>query len=273
VSWSVVARKDFQDAIRSRWLHGLTALFAVLVAGTVFAEQFIASGNQVQSNQLLGGLILKNLIVQSLVPLAALVIAYNAIVGERESGSLKLLLALPHRRAEVVAGKVIGRSAAFVAAIAVGFLVPTLALALGPLRLQFLTLLGYVFLTAVLGAAFVSIATGASAAVSSNIRAIGIAIALYFVFVPVWSAVQLPLSFFLSSSGTPGWFPLNGQETLRAFRLLNPTGSFDILASAYLGGTLFSGDARLEVGATAMLLGWIVLPPMIGLYIFERADL
>lgn len=273
MSWEVVARKDFQDSVRSRWLQGLTVLFVVLVAGVIWVLR-PGPGETVSSNQVLNSLLLKDALVTTLVPLIALVVAYNAVVGERESGSLKLLLSLPHSRADVVAGKVIGRSAAFGVAVLVGFLLPALALALGPLQFEVGSFVGFTLLTALLGAVFVAIAVGASAAVPSNTLAIGITVGLYFLFVPLWGAVQIPLQLYFQVSSPPAWLSLTGPEVIRLLRLLNPTGAFKIVTNAYLGSTLFAGDqARLHLGATAMLLAWLLAPPLFGLWRFERADL
>jgi len=112
MSWLVVARKDFEDSIRSRWLIGLTALFVGLVALIAAVSLRLSTGGQtISTNAFLSGNFM-GLLSGTLVPLIALVIAYNSVSGEWKSGSLKLLLSLPHSRADVVFGKVAGRSAA-----------------------------------------------------------------------------------------------------------------------------------------------------------------
>ena len=47
-----------------------------------------------------------------LVPLIALVLGYDAIVGEKERGSLELLLSMPITRFEILLGKFSGLAAA-----------------------------------------------------------------------------------------------------------------------------------------------------------------
>ncbi|MDZ7850465.1 MAG: ABC transporter permease subunit [Halodesulfurarchaeum sp.] len=56
-----------------------------------------------------------------LVPIMALIAGYLAIAGERESGSLKILLGLPPSRGEVLAGKFLGRAAVVGIGVAAGF--------------------------------------------------------------------------------------------------------------------------------------------------------
>jgi len=138
-------------------------------------------GETISTNALLGANFM-GLLSGTLVPLIALVIAYSAVTGERESGSLKLLLSLPHSRADVVFGKVAGRSAALSTAIIVGFVVPAVILALGPLSLDIVSYVGYTLLVALLVSVFVAIAVGWSAAAPSQRIALGGAIGLYFLF-------------------------------------------------------------------------------------------
>jgi ABC-2 type transport system permease protein len=273
MTWSAVARKDFEDAVRSRWVAGLSALFVLLVSAAAYLVR-PAPGQTISSNQVLNSLFVRDALVTTLVPLIALIVAYNAVIGERESGSLKLLLSLPHSRADVVFGKVIGRSGAIAAPIAVGFLLPAVVLLVVPaVNFDAISYVGYTLLTAVLGVAFVSIAVGFSTAASSSRRAIAGAIGIYFLFVPLWGAIRFPLQLYLSGGG-PSWLPLTGQQALRMLRLLNPTGSFKIVSNAFLQGGLYTqGSVNMQVSATLMLLVWILVPPLLGLLWFQEADL
>jgi ABC-2 type transport system permease protein len=273
MTWTAVARKDFEDAIRSRWVAGLSMLFVLLVSLAAYLVR-PAPGQTISSNQVLNSLFVRDALVTTLVPLIALIVAYKAVVGERESGSLKLLLSLPHSRADVVFGKVAGRAGAIVAPIAVGFLLPAAVLLVVPaVNFEVGSYIGYTLLTAVLGVVFVSIAVGFSTAASSARRAVAGAIGTYFLFVPLWGAVQLPLQLYLGSGG-PSWLPLTGQQALRMLRLINPTGSFKIVSNAFLQGSLYTGgDVNLQVSATLMLLVWILVPPLLGLLWFQDADL
>ena len=277
MSVEAVARKDFEDAVRSRWLLGLSAFFVLLVSAVVY---FLGrGGGQFTTTDLINSIFIKDALVTTLIPLIALVIAYGAVVGERESGSLKLLLSLPHSRADVVFGKVLGRAGAIAVPVGLGFLLPGLIAAAGPLQLQFSYYIGYILLVTVLAAAFVGIAVGFSAAVGSNRLAIAGAIGIYFLFVPLWGAIQFPLQLYLQVGGTPGWLPIAGGDLLTLLKLINPTGSFKIVSSEFLSGTLFASGAKAgtqlstEIAAVTMLVAWIVVPPLLGLIRFEQQDL
>ena len=283
MSLEAVARKDFQDAVRSRWLLGLTAFFVLLVSVVVYLVR-PGAGQTLSTSALLGSVFIRDALVTTLIPLIALVVSYNAVVGERESGSLKLLLALPHSRGDVVFGKVVGRAGAIAVPVSVGFLLPGLVAAIGPLSLRPGTFVGYILLTLLLSAAFVAIAVGFSSAVASNRLAIGGAVGLYFLFVPLWGAIQFPLRLYLGTGGGPSWLPIAGSELLRLLRLVNPTGSFKIVSGEFVSGTLFAaGQAgseaagqyatQMEIAAFAMLVAWLLVPPLLGLWRFEGADL
>ncbi|MFD1640490.1 ABC transporter permease subunit [Halohasta litorea] len=272
MSWLVVARKDFEDSIRSRWLQGLTGLFVGLVALIAVVSLRLSTGGETISTNALLGANFMGLLSGTLVPLIALVIAYSAVTGERESGSLKLLLSLPHSRADVVFGKVAGRSAALSTAIIVGFVVPAVILALGPLSLDIVSYIGYTLLVALLMSVFVAIAVGWSAAAPSQRVALGGAIGLYFLFVPFWEIIQFPLQ--IAISALPEWVPVSGTAISNALFLSNPASAFRGLTNALLQGQLFAGEtAGLQVAALSMLLFWLLAAPLVGLLVFQRRDL
>jgi ABC-2 type transport system permease protein len=128
----------------------------------------------------------------SLVSVLGLMVAYASIVGERSSGSLKLLLGLPYSRRDVVLGKLVGRAAVFVAAtvaaFAVGFLVLLTYGVVAPIDYLFL-----VALTVLLGVAYVSVAIAVSASIRTRSRATAAAVGVFFFFqVPLGHVVGPP---------------------------------------------------------------------------------
>lgn len=278
MSLAAVAHKDFEDAVRSRWLLALSALFVLLVSLVIYFIQ-PAPGETIPSNAVLNFILVKDGLVTTLIPLIALVVSYAAIVGERESGSLKLLLSLPHSRADVVFGKVLGRSGAIAVPVLVGFLLPGVLLAVMPWVTFYPGYyLGYTLLTVLLAAVFVAIAVGFSAAMSSQRFAIGGAVGIYFLFVPLWGIIQLPLRLYLAFTGGPEWLPVSGSALLDFLQLVNPTGSFKIVVNAFMAGSLFAStpgvrSVEMQIAAVAMLLAWLLVPPLLGLWRFESADL
>lgn len=117
MSTLVVAKKDFEDAIRARTLQLLVAFFVGFTT-LVFHYHRSRLGEEPTFTTLFDGIVGMLGVV---VPILGVMIGYKAIVGERESGSLKLLLTLPHSRLDVMLGKFLGRSAIVVVTMAVGF--------------------------------------------------------------------------------------------------------------------------------------------------------
>ena len=278
MSLEAISRKDFEDAVRSRWLLALSALFVLLVAVAVYLIRPQA-GQTVPSNEVLNYVLVKDGLVTTLIPLIALVVSYSAVVGERESGSLKLLLSLPHSRADVVFGKVLGRSAAISVPVLVGFLLPGVMLVAVPwVTFSPGYYVGYTLLTALLATVFVAIAVGFSAAMSSQRLAVAGAVGIYFLFVPLWGLIQFPLRLYFGLGGGPSWLPIEGTSLLNLLQLVNPTGSFKIVVNAFMAGSLFANGqgvrpVEMQVAAIAMLVAWLLVPPLLGLWRFEQADL
>jgi len=277
MSWQAVARKDFQDASRSYLLWGLTIGFIALVSLAAAVLGYFSDNPT--STDILG---LLHMLFQYVVPLIAITISFGAIVNERDSGSLKILLSLPHSRTDVILGKVLGRTSAFVVPLVLGMVVPAVALLAVGVEFEAIKYFGYLLLATLFGVAFVSVATGLSATFESRFRVLLSVFGFYFLFNVLWRAINTAsFAIVLFVGGQwPSWMPLTVQETLRVFQLLSPTGDFQILRESLMNDVLFASnveqglpDFRLQLGAMAMLVVWIALPILVGILRFEDADL
>jgi ABC-2 type transport system permease protein len=277
VSWAVVARKDFEDAIRSRGLIALTVLFVLFCGGMAYLYTIVGV-NDSQAANVIGFVTFLFQPAAFLVPIIGLVVGYKAIAGERESGSIKLLLGLPHTRQDVVAGKVVGRAAVVTVSILVGFLVgAVVVLALyGSFSVTNFAL--FTLLTVILALAFVSVGVGISAATGSTNRAVIGIIAFFVLFRALWGEIPKAINYLLN--GTYG-FPNSTPEWLYLFRRLNPSNAYQGAVSQWLFDNsilqaLFGGDVPFALSpwvALAILFAWILLPAGVGYLAFERADL
>ena len=106
----IIAGKEFRDRIRNLWVLSVAlifSLFALAIAYFGTAQQGAVGfrGIDVTVASLVS-------LVIYLVPLIALILGYDAIVGERERGSMELLLSMPITRSEILLGKYIGLSGA-----------------------------------------------------------------------------------------------------------------------------------------------------------------
>jgi len=213
--------------------------------------------------------------VGTVVPIVALVAAYLSVAGERESGTLRVLLSLPPSRRDVVLGKFLGRAALVVASILLAFALGGLASLAVYGTVPVDVALGTAALTCLLGLSFVGIAVGISASVGSRARAVALAVGFFVVTVVLWSplllAVQVLLEIPFQAGAQPDWFLF-----LQSFP---PSSAFGRLYGSVVGSLLPGGPAAsdsvlLSDGAMlAVLAFWTVVPLVVGYWRFERADL
>lgn len=262
-----IAAKEFRDRIRNRWVLAVALVFTLFA----FAIAYFGAAQQ-------GAVGLRNIdvtlaslvsLVIYLVPLIALILGYDAIVGERERGSLDLLLSMPITRFELLLGKFSGLSAALAFSTLIGFgsVGGLLAYKLGvPSLLPY----GRFMLSAILlGIAFLSMAVLVSVISSERIRASGVAISLWFFFVLIFDLLLLAL--LVAGGGKVGADLLPFLLFLNPadiFRILNVFGSEDI--RALYGLSTIVPDMLTHPGLLgAAMAGWIIVPLGIAVWRFK----
>ncbi len=290
MSWQAVARKDFWDAIRSRLLIVLTALFVIFAAGAAYVVTEIDPPQQAQFTGEVTTFLLIIGLVQAtavFIPIVSIAVAYRSLAGERDSGSLKLLLSLPNSRADVVIGKFLGRAGVVSVALFVGFavgLVVTASLADAFSAPEYLAFVGVSLLFAFV---FVAIAVGVSAFTSSTSRAAYGAFGLFVVFQFLWNVIAQAVVYVVNGFTFEGLGNLEPGDTIfnlfQFIQILSPT-------TAYQQGTqwviLRIAEEEETQQATAevpffvedwfgfvILLVWIILPLAIGYLRFDATDL
>ena len=267
-----IARKEFGDALRSRVVWGIVAVIAAMTSLSAALPLLVpeAGGG---AEAAIGG---ASQFAGLLVPIMALIAAYLSIAGERESGSLKVLLGLPPSRGEVLAGKFLGRGAAVAAGIASGFAISGAITAVLYGRLPVVAFLVTTALTVLLAVSFLGIAVGISALSETRARAMTLAITAYLGLTLLWdlapNGVHLLVTGRLPAGNPPAWFLLVGG--------LNPTGAYNALVQrALLGGgagTAVGGPSPAYLSPVtflAVMVAWAAVPLLVGYLGFRRADL
>ena len=122
----IVAAKEFKDGIRNRWTGAITLIYAILSLGLAY---FGASASGTLGYASLSSTIisLASLAVV-LIPLIALMLAYNAFVGEYEQGTMLLLLTYPLSRGQLMLGKFLGLGGILAVSSLLGFGVAALVI-------------------------------------------------------------------------------------------------------------------------------------------------
>lgn len=276
---ATVARKDFEDAARAKTLWALVVIFSLFIgaAAWFFADVQSASG------AVAGDALLVSLTTPTSVflPIIGIMVGYKAIVGERTSGTIKLLLSLPNTRRDVLAGKFLGRTAVVTTAVVAGSLVGGVVFAVFASSFPVVEYLLFLLLTAVLGAVFVAIGIGFSSSTKSDTIAIVGAIALVLLFTFLWNLFTIILSLLLNQ------FTELGQETLLDVlgftNAINPSGAYSVVINDFLtegAQQAAAGPMGAASGfytetwfAALVLLAWTVVPLALGYWRFENAEL
>ena len=221
VSWHDVARKDFEDVVRSKLLWGLTVGFVGLLVFFLFVGYASGETDDATMTELLSGM---GQFAMFFIPLIALIAGFMAIVGERQSGSLRVLLSYPFSRTDVLVGKVVGRSLVVAVAILFGYLVVTL---LGVPLTGELPIVDVVLVTAIttlLGVTFTATAVGISASTASRGTALAWVVGLFFLLLVLWEALAVGIYYLVTGSRPgldvePWYFLLSQLNPLEAFRI------------------------------------------------------
>ncbi len=272
--WLTIARKEFADALRSRMIWGIVAVIAVMTSLSA-SISLLVPDVEGGAEMAIGG---ASQFAGLLVPIMALIAAYLAIAGERESGSLKVILGLPPSRGEVLLGKFLGRCGVVAIGLTLGFVVSGVVTAALYGGLPVGAFVGTTLLTVLLGVSFVGIAIGISAVTRTRARAMTLAITAYLGLTLLWdlapNAVHLLVTGEMPGQVVPGWFLL--------LQGLSPTGAYNALVQRLLLGGGTAVEARLGGPAPAyldpavflgILVAWAVVPLVVGYAGFSRADL
>ena len=254
----VIAAKEFRDRIRNRWVLAVALIFALFA----LAIAYFGASQQGEVGFRSIDLTVASLVslVIYLVPLIALILGYDAIVGERERGSLELMLSMPITRFEILLGKYLGLAAALSSATILGFGAGLLPLASELTRRDGFHYAGFVGSAILMGLAFLSISMLVSVVAQERVRASGVAIGLWFFFVLIFDL--LLMGALVLSQGSLG------STTFAALMMLNPADVFRLMnifsseqvRSMYGLATVMPERLTDPAVLLAIMLAWIVIP-------------
>lgn len=274
-SIAIIAAKEIHQAVRNRWVLASTLLLAGLALSLTFLGS--APTGTVGARALDVVIVSLSSLTIFLVPLIALLISHDAIVGDMERGTMLLLLSYPVARWQVLLGKFIGHLAVLAFATSLGYGAAMLALlatdsGIDPEGLAaFAAMIGS---SVLLGAVFVAIGYLVSAIVRDRGTAAGVAIGLWLVLVLIYDMALLGLLVLDQGRNLSG-------EALSALLLLNPTDVYRLFnLTGFANVSLFSGMAGLAGSSTlsapallAALVLWTLVPLAGAALAFSRREL
>ena len=243
----LVALKEFRDCLRSRWLLFGSALFAILSVAVFFGTAAIGGTLQYQPLSSVTNSLLS--LTVFLLPLLALLLCYDAFVGEAESGTLLLMLTYPLSRLQWLTGKAIGQGGAILLVLAAGFAVLPLIQAFLPVPYGMGELLGAMAVLIatgwLLGLVFMLVAYWVSLTVRHKAQALALLLVVWFTAVLLYDLALLVIS--VAGADTLG------RSALTALMLANPASVFRLINQAHLGILSF------DVPPAWLLVGLLVL--------------
>lgn len=271
----VIGWREIRQGLRNRWVVGASVLLAVF--GLCLAFLGSAPVGSVGASGLAVTVVSLSSLGIFLLPLIALLLAYDALVGEFERGTMLLLLTYPVTRWQIVLGKFIGHVAILSFATVVGFGVSGLVAAAGgegaggEVWRAFGAMIGA---SVLLGAVFVALGYVISALARERPIAAGLAIALWLLFVVIYDLVLLGAlvadreGIVMTETLFRVLLAINPADVYRMFNLGDLPGASQITGMAGIGASTGLGPGVL----LPILAAWVVAPLGLAAFLFRRRE-
>jgi Cu-processing system permease protein len=271
---AIIAGREIRDGLRNRWVLGAS----LLMAGLALTLAFLGSAptGVVGAGPLEVTIVSLSSLTIFLVPLIALLLSHDAVVGEHDRGTLLLLLSYPLARWQVILGKFLGHVAILTFATALGYGAAGAALAFGggADADSIASFAGMVGTSVLLGAVFVALGYLISTLVRERATAAGLAIGIWLAFVLLYDMALLGL--LVADQGKT-----LGAAAFNWLLLLNPADIYRLLNLAGLSkASLFAGMAglteELQFGRATLFLAltaWMAVPLFLATLAFSRRQL
>jgi Cu-processing system permease protein len=271
----IVAAKEIHQAVRNRWVLAATLLLAGLALSLTFLGSAPTGTVGVRALDVL--IVSLSSLTIFLIPLIALLISHDAIVGDMERGTMLLLLSYPVARWQVLLGKFLGHLAVLAFATCLGYGLATAALVASGSRINSDSLAAFVAMigsSVLLGAVFVAIGYLVSALVCDRGTAAGISIGLWLLLVLIYDMALLGL-LALDQGRNISAATLNTMLLFNptdVYRLFNLTGFANVSTFAGMAGLAQSTSLSTKVLLLALAL-WTVVPLGFAALAFSRREL
>ena len=270
-----ISMKEVRDGLRNRWVVATTLLLVIfaLVLGMLGS----APTGTVKVDPLTVTLVSLSSLSIFLIPLIALLLSYDAIVGEVERGTMSLLLSYPVARWQVLAGKFLGHVIILAIATVVGYGVAGVVLHFlygGSSTAAWIDFGKMIGLSVFLGASFLSIGYLLSTLVRERATAAGLALFVWLFMVVIFDMALIGIlvadSKQLITADMLNYVLLFNPADI--YRLLNLVGSENISLFAGMAGLSDQMNLQASVLYAALAL-WIFIPFVVAVIVFNRKQL
>ena len=271
----IIAQKEIRDNLRNRWVIAATMLMFVLALALGFLGS--APTGSVKVDPLTVTVVSLSSLSIFLIPLIAMLMAYDALIGEIERGTMALLLSYPISRWQILVGKFIGHTAMLTVATTIGYGLAGLILQYNFGGFQAAAWKPFFLLivaSVLLGAAFLSLGYLISAKVKERGTAAGLAIGVWLFFVVIFDMALLGVLVADSKHAI-------NAKILENILLFNPTDIYRLLnLTGFENTAMYAGLAGVsgQIGLTKFALiaaqvGWIAVPFGLAAWLFNRRQI
>ena len=271
----IITGKEVRDSLRNRWVLAATMLLAALALSLGFLGS--TPTGSVKVDPLTVTVVSLSSLSIFLIPLIAMLLSYDARIGEIERGTMALLLSYPVSRVQILAGKFIGHIIILTLATAAGYGLAGIALQLANGGIDIAAWKPFALLIAasvVLGAAFLAMGYVISAKVKERGTAAGVAIGVWLFFVVIFDMTLLGVLVAdseqtITAPVVEGILLLNPADI---YRLLNLTGYENTAMYAGMAGLSEQISLTVPVLLAAQVL-WVFVPLVLAAWIFGRRQI
>ena len=271
----IITGKEVRDSLRNRWVLAATMLLAALALSLGFLGS--TPTGSVKVDPLTVTVVSLSSLSIFLIPLIAMLLSYDALIGEIERGTMALLLSYPVSRVQILAGKFIGHIIILTLATAAGYGLAGIALQLANGGIDIAAWKPFALLIAasvVLGAAFLAMGYVISAKVKERGTAAGVAIGIWLFFVVIFDMTLLGVLVAdseqtITAPVVEGILLLNPADI---YRLLNLTGYENTAMYAGMAGLSEQISLTVPVLLAAQVL-WVFVPLVLAAWIFGRRQI
>jgi Cu-processing system permease protein len=269
----IMALAEIQEGIRNRWIVASILLLSVLAVSLTLLGS--APVGAIKASELSVTMVSLTSLSIYLIPLIALMLSFDSIVGESERGTLLLLLTYPIRRWQIIIGKFLGHLSILAIAILLGYGIVALYFVIDDVgnTQEWFSFIMMMASSLLLGAVFIALGYLVSVIVHQRATATGISLVLWLFIVVFYDLILLGAlladkSHIIESKILAALILFNPTDV---YRLFNLTGSE--IATLVSGMSGVTQTELLEpITLISTLILWSFIPLMLSIFIFNKRE-